>query len=203
MATIHDVASKAGVSAKTVSRVLNDHESVTARTRERVWAAIKALDYQANAVARHLRSNTAPSVGALMGDPAGGYQTRFHHAMLLACVETGRHLVVELFDGGAPGWQDRLRTFVVESGIREMILLPPECDFGPLKELLREYDVRCVLISPTSPDPHFPAIVMDDRAAAREIVETDEIGAKARKSLSDLLRSFERWRGQLDMAPGR
>ncbi len=34
--------------------------------------------------------------------------------------------------------------------------------------------------------------------AAREITETDEIAAKARKSLSDLVRSFERWRGQLD-----
>lgn len=171
MATIQDVAFRAGVSPKTVSRVLNDHESVSARTRERVRGAMKALDYQSNALARRSRNHGAPSVAVLMGDPAGGYQTRFHHAMLLACVETGRHLVVELFDGAAPGWQDRLRTFIVESGIREMILLPPECDFGPLKELLREYDVRCVLISPTSPDPHFPAIVMDDRAAAREIVE--------------------------------
>lgn len=35
-------------------------------------------------------------------------------------------------------------------------------------------------------------------AAAREIVETDEIANKARKSLSDLLRQFERWRAQLD-----
>jgi LacI family transcriptional regulator len=52
-----------------------------------------------------------------------------------------------------------------------MILLPPECDFGPLKALMREMEVRCVLISPTSPDPHFPAIAMDDRAAAREVVE--------------------------------
>ncbi len=34
--------------------------------------------------------------------------------------------------------------------------------------------------------------------AAREIVETGELTAKARKSLSDLVRSFERWRGQLD-----
>ncbi|MEZ5852742.1 MAG: UvrD-helicase domain-containing protein [Hyphomicrobiaceae bacterium] len=34
--------------------------------------------------------------------------------------------------------------------------------------------------------------------AARELVETDEIGGKARRSLTDLLRSFERWRGQLD-----
>ena len=34
--------------------------------------------------------------------------------------------------------------------------------------------------------------------AAREIVETDELAGKARKSLSDLIRAFERWRGQLD-----
>ncbi len=34
--------------------------------------------------------------------------------------------------------------------------------------------------------------------AAREITQTDELAAKARKSLSDLVRSFERWRGQLD-----
>ena len=35
-------------------------------------------------------------------------------------------------------------------------------------------------------------------AAAREIIETDELANKARKSLSELLRQFERWRGQLD-----
>ncbi|HEY8194548.1 MAG TPA: UvrD-helicase domain-containing protein [Hyphomicrobium sp.] len=34
--------------------------------------------------------------------------------------------------------------------------------------------------------------------AAREIVETDELSAKARKSLADLTQSFERWRGNLD-----
>jgi DNA helicase-2/ATP-dependent DNA helicase PcrA len=34
--------------------------------------------------------------------------------------------------------------------------------------------------------------------AAREIVETDELANKARKSLFDVVRSFERWRGQLD-----
>ncbi len=34
--------------------------------------------------------------------------------------------------------------------------------------------------------------------AAREIVETDELAGKARKSLSDLVQSFERWRGRLD-----
>ncbi|HWU14202.1 MAG TPA: LacI family DNA-binding transcriptional regulator, partial [Caulobacter sp.] len=51
MATIHDVALQAGVSPKTVSRVMNDHESVSAKTRERVRAAMQALDYHPNAVA--------------------------------------------------------------------------------------------------------------------------------------------------------
>ena len=171
MATIHDVAARADVSPKTVSRVLNDHESVSAKTRERVRAAMQDLDYQPSAAARSLRSQTSSSVGVLMGDPSGGYHTRMHHALLLACVETGRHLTVELFDGPVPGWEDRIRAFVTDGGIREMILLPPECDFGPLKALMREMEVRCVLISPTSPDPFFPAIAMDDRAAARQVVE--------------------------------
>jgi LacI family transcriptional regulator len=171
MTTINDVAERAGVSPKTVSRVLNDHESVSARTRDRVRAAMKDLDYQPSAVARSLRARGSGSVGVLMGDPAGGYHTRVHHALLLACVETGRHLSVDLSEGPIPGWDDRIRAFVEDSGIREMILLPPECDFGPMKALMRELDVRCVLISPTTPDPQFPAFAMDDRAAAREVVE--------------------------------
>jgi LacI family transcriptional regulator len=171
MTTITDVAERAGVSPKTVSRVLNDHDSVSARTRDRVRTAMNDLGYQPSAVARSLRSQGSGSVGVLMGDPSGGYHTRVHHALLLACVETGRHLSVDLSEGPVPGWQDRVRAFVRDSGIREMILLPPECDFGPMKELMRELDVRCVLITPTSPDHQFPAIGMDDRAAAREVVE--------------------------------
>ncbi len=45
---------------------------------------------------------------------------------------------------------------------------------------------------------HGRARAMPMYHAAREIVETGELAAKARKSLSDLVRSFERWRGQLD-----
>ncbi|PLR24935.1 LacI family transcriptional regulator [Caulobacter zeae] len=171
MTTIHDVAKRAGVSAKTVSRVMNDHASVTTKTRDKVREAMAALGYQPSAVARHFRAQGASAVGVLMGDPSGGYHTRTHHALLLACLETGRHLTVELFDGPVVGWHERIRAFIEDGGIREVILLPPECDFGPLKALMRELDVRCVLISPTTPDPNFPAIAMDDRAAAREVVE--------------------------------
>ena len=56
--TIYDVATHAGVSAMTVSRVLNDPERVAASTRERVEAAIQTLGYVPNTLARGLRSAT-------------------------------------------------------------------------------------------------------------------------------------------------
>lgn len=50
-ATIHDVAAKAGVSIKTVSRVANGSPKVRPATRQKVTEAIEALDYRPNPVA--------------------------------------------------------------------------------------------------------------------------------------------------------
>jgi len=53
-ATISDVASLAGVSIKTVSRVANDEAHVSDATRRKVSAAIRSLDYQADEHARRM-----------------------------------------------------------------------------------------------------------------------------------------------------
>ena len=55
-ATLADVARKAHVSVKTVSRVVNNEAHVSAATRSRVKAAVKALDYRPNEFARNLAS---------------------------------------------------------------------------------------------------------------------------------------------------
>ena len=59
--TLQDVARLAGVSTKTVSRVVNNQGEISAATRERVQAAIEQLGYRPNILARSLvnrRSNT-------------------------------------------------------------------------------------------------------------------------------------------------
>jgi LacI family transcriptional regulator len=171
MTTIYDVADLAGVSAKTVSRVLNDDKAVKGGTRDKVQAAMQSLDYRPNTQARQLRKGTPSSVGFLLEDPTSGYQGRFHHAMLTACMESGKHLAVELYEPGMVDWQTYLDRFITDAGIKDMILLPTLCDFGPLKTFLKSRGIHCVLISPSTPDSHYPSVAMDDRLAARDVVD--------------------------------
>ncbi len=56
--SIHDVARRAGVSAQTVSRVLNGHPNVRPTTHASVTAAMKELGYRPNNAARSLRGNS-------------------------------------------------------------------------------------------------------------------------------------------------
>jgi len=64
--TIKDVASKAGVSIATVSRVLNGSRYVSPALRERVMSAMQSLGYQPNAIAQGLRRQATHSVGLLI-----------------------------------------------------------------------------------------------------------------------------------------
>lgn len=65
-ATIRDVAKRAGVGIGTVSRVLNDHPSVSDATRQKVLTAIKALDYTPNPIARRLSLGKTLTIAAVV-----------------------------------------------------------------------------------------------------------------------------------------
>jgi len=68
MATIYDVARRAGVSPATVSRVVNGHANVDAALAERVRAAMRELDYRPNAVARNLRRSRTSLWAVIISD---------------------------------------------------------------------------------------------------------------------------------------
>ena len=67
MATIYDVAAYAGVSPKTVSRVINGDAPVSDKTRSKVETAIAALGYIPSSAARIMRSHRSGLVGLITG----------------------------------------------------------------------------------------------------------------------------------------
>lgn len=76
--TMRDVAEQASVSPMTVSRVLHDDPRVSAATRERVLAAVDALGYRRNEVARNLRlGRTSGLIGLVVTNLANPFYSQF------------------------------------------------------------------------------------------------------------------------------
>ena len=71
--TIYDISEKAGVSIATVSRVLNDSNCVSQKTREKVLDIIEQYGYTPNAFARGLGLNTMKTIGIMCADSSDLY----------------------------------------------------------------------------------------------------------------------------------
>src|SRR5260370_38577522 len=67
-ATMREVGRRAGVSAMTVSRVVNGSGRVDTETQRRVGEAIQALDYVPNRIARGLISQKTQTIGIIVPD---------------------------------------------------------------------------------------------------------------------------------------
>jgi len=92
MATICDVAKKAGVSRSTASRVLQDKGYASAKARAAVRRAAKDLGYMPDVTARNLRLRRSQTVGILVWDisnPVGGIAAR---GVFDACKNEGYHI---------------------------------------------------------------------------------------------------------------
>ncbi|MDH3339208.1 MAG: LacI family transcriptional regulator, partial [Gammaproteobacteria bacterium] len=89
--TIDDVAELAGVSIKTVSRVVNHEPNVRDSTRDKVEKAITKLNYRPNLSARSLASHRSHIIVLVYDDPSAyelpsaGYVTSMQEGALRAC----------------------------------------------------------------------------------------------------------------------
>jgi len=73
MATIYEVSALAGVSLASVSRVMNNHEHVSEKTKLKVLAAMETLNYRPNAIARSLATSRSDCIGILVSELHGPF----------------------------------------------------------------------------------------------------------------------------------
>ncbi|WP_313686560.1 LacI family DNA-binding transcriptional regulator, partial [Pantoea sp.] len=94
MATIKDVAKRAGVSTTTVSHVINKTRFVAEETRNAVWEAIKELHYSPSAVARSLKVNHTKTLGLLATSSEAPYFAEIIEAVENHCFDRGYTLIL-------------------------------------------------------------------------------------------------------------
>jgi LacI family transcriptional regulator len=170
-ATITDVARLAGVSIKSVSRVINKEPNVREKLREQVMRAAKELDYRPNFSARSLAGMRSFLIGYLFGDPSGDYAHRVEIGILNRCREAGYHLMVEQIDVTAPDVAARTAALVTQLRLDGVVLTPPITDFPDVLRVLRDAGVPYVRIAPDKDLDGSPIVAMDDAAAAQQLTE--------------------------------
>jgi LacI family transcriptional regulator len=94
MATIRDVAKKAGVSVATVSHVINGTRKVAPETEARVRRAMEELGYQPNAIAQSLRKRTTYAIGILVSDITNPFFATLVRGAEDAALEAGYSVIV-------------------------------------------------------------------------------------------------------------
>ena len=170
MATIKEVAQRAGVSIRTVSRVLNDHPHVANATRERVRRVIEELDFRPNAAARYMRTGQSQLIGFLTDEIAqnifsydliiGAQQAAWEHEKLLFLLNTGNDPHVETRA------INMMRDHQVE-GIVYATMYHREIKRSQFPE-----DIPAVLVNCFADDRSLPSIVPDEIGGGRLATET-------------------------------
>ncbi len=170
-ATITDVAREAGVSIKTVSRVLNREPNVREETRDAVLAASRALNYRPNLSARSLAGSRSFLIGLFFDNPSPAYVNDVQRGAVHRCRESGYHLTIEPVAADAADLESVVEQAVSTLRLDGVILTPPICDDPRVLSVLESLGASYVRIAPDHEKSRAPWVGMDDRAAARAMTE--------------------------------
>lgn len=146
--TITDVAEHAGVSIKTVSRVLNREPNVRPDTRERVQHSIEALGYAPNHYARGLAGSRAFVIGLLYDSPSSSYIIDIQRGALLVCQREHWDLLIHPCSFDSSDLPAEISPLLRRSKVDGFLLTPPLSDHQPLLAALRDSDTPFVRVSP-------------------------------------------------------
>ncbi len=162
------MARRAGVSIKTVSRVLNNEPNVRATTRDRVTTAAGELGYQPNLSARRLAANRAFVIAMLYDNPNPEYVTEIQYGSLRACHEHGYGLLIHPCDALSPTLVDEITNLHLQATVDGFIILQPVSDLEGLSRALVDSRIAAVRVS-QRPFEGLPQISVGDEEAAEEM----------------------------------
>jgi LacI family transcriptional regulator len=124
---MRDVARAAGVSIKTVSRVVNEQGEISVETRERVLAAIDSLGYRPSKLARALVTRHTDTIGLVIGDIANPYFSEVARGILDVAQEE-EYAVFVCNTDGAPHSERRAILSLVDHYVDGLIVFPTQCN---------------------------------------------------------------------------
>ena len=168
--TLRQVAELAGVSVKTVSRVLNAEPYVRAATAEKVWTAADHLGFRVNFLARELRSGVASTtVGLLIGDLANPFWSAVARGVEKELSRRGLLLISASTDED-PALEWSLTKALLDRRVRALLVVPTASDHAYLEAEFRQGLTAVFLDRPPS-GLEADVVMLDNAGGARAAAE--------------------------------
>ena len=168
MATIKDVAERAGVAPSTISKYLNGG-SVREKNADAIREAIQALDYRVNPFARNLKTQRSHSVGVLIPDMTAP----FYGAVLLALDRVlranGYHSLVSCYGSNYGLEHDNLQ-FLLGTGIDGLIYVPENLTLEEFNALAENSGVPVVQVDRMLPGAQADAVLTDNTESVYQAI---------------------------------
>jgi LacI family transcriptional regulator len=170
-ATIADVAEQAGVSVRTVSRVLNKSPKVSDATRRQIEGAIADLGFRPSLRARGLAARRSFLLGMVQGDQNAHVLGVVQHGIVEVCTAAGYELLVHPVSTQDARLTDNLEDFVRRTQVDGLVILSPVSAVQSLPGRLKQLGVPAVGIAAVRV-PGYPAmLVSGERQAASAVAE--------------------------------
>jgi LacI family transcriptional regulator len=163
---IEDVSRAAGVSAKTVSRVLNNERYVARATKEKVEKAVAALGYRPNFAARALAGHKSFQIALIYDNPSPYYAQNIQAGVRARCLESGYRMIAQPCDAQSSDLLNEICNLIDQAQLDGVILTPPFTERGDIKAELNKRDVQFVMTSPAMTDNAVSSTFIDQTAAA-------------------------------------
>jgi LacI family transcriptional regulator len=166
--TLHDVAKKAGVSIKTVSRVVNGEDNVSTEVRERVDAVVAELHYVPNTLARSLKAGRNDTIGVVIDAIADPFFAAMTSAVEERALAEGLGVVFGSTGFDAARERAQVERLVMQR-VSALIVAPTP---GP-HDYLRRYEGQfpIVMVDRTPTIPGYDVVRVDDVRLATKAVE--------------------------------
>lgn len=167
--TINDVARIAGVSKRTVSRVINGSDAVGKKTREHIESIIKEVNFQPDKQARGLASKRSYLLGLIYDNPDALYIDQVQRGALEICANLGFELVVHPCQWESQDFVEDCLNFIGRSRVDGVLILPPVSESNLLAETLSKENVPYIRIASTDLEDSNNIVITKEREAMREL----------------------------------
>ena len=168
--TINDIARMAGVSKKTVSRVINRSPLLNRETRDRVETIIRDTGYVPNPQARALALGRNFLIGLVYDNPNVQMILSMQKGILEALHGTEFELVIRPVDRGSNLVMEDIRGFVTRQRLFGVVILPPMSENDALARMLDEEGCRYVRMGSAVLDDPEHMVASNDREAVADAV---------------------------------